>query len=267
MSSQVPLIFHNYKTLNPSHYMPCPGSVLTAFIGVTGLIRRLSLDRCLPQVHPPSTAPLPPSPHLVASQLPPPPPRARQVLLATNKFRGTNHWIVIGFFTLCTSMYVTGLPRFIFVTFIQVSPSRRRHHSARQRVSYPFPPQPHLKTPPPVGFVFTACSQLRHRLPVRYVPVCPWQPHAQVQAQPAAPRGEDHLDAVIVPTMNFCNVLQVRATWTQTFIALGGVIVALMGNIIMNPDNLLVFLWYFFAMAVLVFGMYGALPPSFTDKL
>jgi hypothetical protein len=48
---------------------------------------------------------------------------------------------------------------------------------------------------------------------------------------------------------------EVRATWTQTFIALGGVIVALMGNIIMNPENLLVFLWYFFAMAVLVFGM------------
>ena len=48
---------------------------------------------------------------------------------------------------------------------------------------------------------------------------------------------------------------EVRATWTQTFIALGGVIIALMGNIIMNPENLLVFLWYFFAMAVLVFGM------------
>jgi hypothetical protein len=28
------------------------------------------------------------------------------VLLATNKFRGTNHWIVIGFFALCTSMYL-----------------------------------------------------------------------------------------------------------------------------------------------------------------
>jgi hypothetical protein len=27
-------------------------------------------------------------------------------LLATNKFRGTNHWIVIGFFVLCTSMYL-----------------------------------------------------------------------------------------------------------------------------------------------------------------
>jgi hypothetical protein len=54
---------------------------------------------------------------------------------------------------------------------------------------------------------------------------------------------------------------EVKATWTQTFIALAGVFVALFGNIIMNPDNLLVFLWYFFAMAVLVFGMYRPPPP------
>jgi len=51
------------------------GAVLTAYVGVTGLVRRMALDRCLPQV-----------------------------LLAENKFRKTNHWIIIGFFLLCCSV-------------------------------------------------------------------------------------------------------------------------------------------------------------------
>lgn len=56
------------------------GAVLTSYVGVTGLVRRMSLDRCLPQV-----------------------------LLHENRWRHTNHWIIIGFFALCTSiLYVTG---------------------------------------------------------------------------------------------------------------------------------------------------------------
>lgn len=51
------------------------GAVLTSYVGVTGLVRRMSLDRCLPQF-----------------------------LLAQNRQRRTNHWIVIGFFLLCTSI-------------------------------------------------------------------------------------------------------------------------------------------------------------------
>ncbi|MGE0707707.1 MAG: amino acid permease [Planctomycetota bacterium] len=51
------------------------GAVLTSYVGVTGLVRRMSLDRCLPQL-----------------------------LLAQNKLRGTNHWIIIGFFALCCSI-------------------------------------------------------------------------------------------------------------------------------------------------------------------
>lgn len=51
------------------------GAVLTSFVGVTGLIRRMSLDRCLPQR-----------------------------LLAENKWRGTNHWIILSFFALCCSI-------------------------------------------------------------------------------------------------------------------------------------------------------------------
>jgi amino acid transporter len=56
------------------------GAVLTSYVGVTGLVRRMSLDRCLPQV-----------------------------LLRENRWRETNHWIILGFFALCTSiLYVTG---------------------------------------------------------------------------------------------------------------------------------------------------------------
>ncbi len=53
------------------------GAVLTSYVGVTGLVRRMSLDRCLPQV-----------------------------LLAENRWRDTNHWIILGFFAVCTSILV-----------------------------------------------------------------------------------------------------------------------------------------------------------------
>jgi amino acid transporter len=51
------------------------GAVLTSFVGVTGLVRRMALDRCLPEI-----------------------------LLRENRWRGTNHWIPIGFFALCVSI-------------------------------------------------------------------------------------------------------------------------------------------------------------------
>ena len=51
------------------------GAVLTSFVGVTGLVRRMSLDRCLPQF-----------------------------LLRENKWRDTNHWIIGLFFLLCCSI-------------------------------------------------------------------------------------------------------------------------------------------------------------------
>jgi len=50
------------------------GAVLTSFIGVTGLVQRMSLDQCLPQF-----------------------------LLKKNR-RGTSHRIIIGFFLLCSSI-------------------------------------------------------------------------------------------------------------------------------------------------------------------
>jgi amino acid transporter len=53
------------------------GAVLTSFVGVTGLVRRMALDRCLPQF-----------------------------LLRENRWRGTNHWILLGFFASCVSILV-----------------------------------------------------------------------------------------------------------------------------------------------------------------
>ncbi|MBC7562035.1 MAG: APC family permease [Gemmatimonadaceae bacterium] len=50
------------------------GAVLTSYVGVMGLVRRMALDRCLPQL-----------------------------LLRENR-RGTNHWIALAFFALCVSI-------------------------------------------------------------------------------------------------------------------------------------------------------------------
>ena len=56
------------------------GAVLTSYVGVTGLVRRMSLDRCLPQF-----------------------------LLRENRFWRTNHFIILGFFALCCSiLLITG---------------------------------------------------------------------------------------------------------------------------------------------------------------
>lgn len=51
------------------------GAVLTAYVGVTGLVRRLAMDRVLPEF-----------------------------LLHTNKLRGTNHLVIIGFFGIASSL-------------------------------------------------------------------------------------------------------------------------------------------------------------------
>ena len=55
------------------------GAVLTSYVGITGLIRRMSYDRCLPMF-----------------------------LSNTNRWRQTNHFIIIGFF-LATSLLFTAV--------------------------------------------------------------------------------------------------------------------------------------------------------------
>ncbi|RYZ77769.1 MAG: APC family permease [Proteobacteria bacterium] len=60
-------------------FLVLSGAVLTSFVGIIGLVRRMSLDRCLPQF-----------------------------LLRENNWRKTNHWIVIAFFAVCVSvLYIT----------------------------------------------------------------------------------------------------------------------------------------------------------------
>ncbi|MEZ5403537.1 MAG: APC family permease [Bryobacteraceae bacterium] len=53
------------------------GAVLTSFVGTTGLVKRLTLDRCLPQF-----------------------------LLKENRWRKTSHRIILAFFALCASILV-----------------------------------------------------------------------------------------------------------------------------------------------------------------
>eukprot|EP00467_Chlorarachnion_reptans_P018513 CAMPEP_0114507160 /NCGR_PEP_ID=MMETSP0109-20121206/11855_1 /TAXON_ID=29199 /ORGANISM="Chlorarachnion reptans, Strain CCCM449" /LENGTH=683 /DNA_ID=CAMNT_0001685881 /DNA_START=412 /DNA_END=2464 /DNA_ORIENTATION=- len=58
-------------------FLVLAGAVLTAFVGVTGLVRRLALERCMPQW-----------------------------LLAINPCRQTNHNIILGFLVVCVSMFL-----------------------------------------------------------------------------------------------------------------------------------------------------------------
>ncbi len=55
------------------------GAVLTSYVGVNGLVRRMAIDECLPPF-----------------------------LLRVNRWRETNHWIILGFAALCASiLYAT----------------------------------------------------------------------------------------------------------------------------------------------------------------
>ncbi|GAB5359839.1 hypothetical protein AAMO2058_000576700 [Amorphochlora amoebiformis] len=58
-------------------FLVLSGAVLTSYVGAVGLVRRLALDSCLPEF-----------------------------LLIKNHVRGTNHYIILGFFGVCTSMFI-----------------------------------------------------------------------------------------------------------------------------------------------------------------
>lgn len=60
-------------------FLVLSGAILTSFVGVIGLVKRMSLDQCMPQF-----------------------------LLRENNLRHTNHWIIIAFFVVsCSILYVT----------------------------------------------------------------------------------------------------------------------------------------------------------------
>jgi len=131
------------------------GAVLTSFVGVTGLMRRMSLDRCLPQF-----------------------------LLKENKWRGTNHWIILLFLALCVSI--------LFITHGQLLTLGGVYTIAFLGVMTLFA----------VGNILLKVK--RARLP-----------------------------------------RQVRAPWPFVLLALVAMVAALVGNILLNPRYVEVFLLYF----------------------
>ena len=64
------------KLISADALLVLSGAVLTAYVGITGLIRRMSYDRCLPMF-----------------------------LSNTNKWRDTNHYIIIGFFIVTSLLH------------------------------------------------------------------------------------------------------------------------------------------------------------------
>jgi hypothetical protein len=70
-------MFYRQVAVAADAFVVLAGAVLTSYVGFTGLLRRLALDRCVPGF-----------------------------LLTTNEWRGTNHWIILGFFGLCVSLYL-----------------------------------------------------------------------------------------------------------------------------------------------------------------
>jgi len=142
------------------------GAVLTSFIGVTGLTRRMTLDRCLPQF-----------------------------LLKTNS-RGTTHRIIIGFFLLSVSvLYFTkgelpALAGVYTISFLAVMALFG------------------------IGNILLKVRRSRLKRPE-------------------------------------------TASWPALFVAITAVIVALIGNIVMNPDYFRMFLYYFVPTVAIVLIMLG----------
>lgn len=138
------------------------GAVLTSYVGVTGLMRRMSLDRCLPQF-----------------------------LLTENKWRRTNHWIILLFFALCASILFLTHGRLLVLGGVYT-----------------------------IAFLGVMCLFAVGNLLLKI-------------KRARLPR-------------------HIRAPWPAVVIALGATSAALVGNILLNPDYVLVFLLYFAIAAVVV---------------
>lgn len=140
------------------------GAVITSFVGVSGLVRRMSLDRCLPQF-----------------------------LLAENRWRGTNHWIFLGFLGLCVSILlathgeVEALAGVYTISFLSVMALFA------------------------LGNMLMKIKRERLR------------------------RDE-------------------RASWPSVTLALTAVVTGLIGNVLLNPEHVIVFLLYF-SLTILVVGI------------
>lgn len=144
--------------------MVLSGAVLTSYVGVTGLVHRMTLDRCLPQF-----------------------------LLKTNK-RGTAYLIMIAFFLLCVSILL-------------ITQGNLGALAGVYTISF-------LSVMGLFGFGNILLKVKRNRLP-----------------------------------------RPVKASVITVLIAIAAVLAALIGNAVLNPGYLIVFLQYFIPTALLVFIM------------
>ncbi len=142
------------------------GAVLTSYVGVTGLVKRMALDRCVPQF-----------------------------LLKTNR-RGTTHLIIIGFFLLGVSV--------LFITKGEIPALAGVYTLSFLSVMILFG----------IGNILLKVKRAR------------------------LPRPE-------------------RASWLALFIALPLTVMGLVGNVLINPRYMFVFLQYFVPTALVVFIMLG----------
>jgi len=142
------------------------GAVLTSFVGVSGLVRRMSLDRCLPQW-----------------------------LLQVNRWRGTNHWIPLGFLLVCATILV--------ITHGKIEALAGVYTLSFLSVMILFA----------VGNILLKVR--RSRLP-----------------------------------------RETRASWAGLSIALGAVVLGLVGNVLLDPRNVEIFVVYFFCVAGAVAVMF-----------
>lgn len=142
------------------------GAVLTSFVGVTGLVRRMTLDRCLPQS-----------------------------LLKSNR-RGTSHRIIVGFFILSVSV--------LLITRGEVEALAGVYTVSFLSVMVLF------------GIGNVLLKVRRARLPR--------------------------------PT---------QASWPGVLVAITAVVLAVIGNVAMNPDYFRIFLYYFVPAALVVLVMLG----------
>jgi amino acid transporter len=142
------------------------GAVLTSYVGVTGLVRRMALDRCLPQF-----------------------------FLKTTR-RGTTHRIIIGFFLLCVSVLLITKGNLLALAGVYT-------------ISF-------LAVMALFGLGNILLKVTRERLP----------------------RPE-------------------RARWPALIVAIAAVILALIGNVLLNPAYFRVFLAYFVPTVAVVLIMLG----------
>jgi|GEM_PF-58055 len=216
------------------------GAVLTSFVGVNGLVRRMALDRCLPQ------------------------------FLLKQSSRGTTHRILISFFLLCVSVN--------WIATKEKKPGADSHADAHASSVEEGAPEAKIVadgTQTHSVALLAAGDSEAPQEPVQDPAVgdveAPHaEPHADAHASgavaaaaPAVFTGD--VDALAgVYTISFLTVMAlfavgnillkikrdklprpVRASWAAVVIAITAVLIGLVGNAARNPKYLQMFLYYF----------------------